>query len=232
MKSARVKDLTIYAPKSRDELIDFAFNKNSILVAVNAEKILNSDTITKDIINRNIGYPDGIGAILALRKKKIRNIMKIPGCELWLEIISKYYKTKSFYLVGGKQKVIEKTVNKLSNEFVGINICNFRNGYLRDKKEEEELIDDIIKHNADIIFVAMGSPKQEYLMDKMQKKHRALYQGLGGSFDVYVGSIPRAPKWFINNNMEWAFRLIRQPSRIIRQFQLIRFYILVKLNLL
>lgn len=60
----------------------------------------------------------------------------------------------------------------------------------------------------------MGSPKQEILMADMQKRHKAVYQGLGGSFDVYAGAVQRAPKWWIDHNMEFAYRLLRQPKRL------------------
>ena len=71
----------------------------------------------------------------------------------------------------------------------------------------------------------MGSPKQEVLMEKLHQKHKATYQGLGGSFDVYTGAVKRAPNWWVKNNLEWAFRLFKEPSRIKRQIHLIRFYI-------
>ena len=76
----------------------------------------------------------------------------------------------------------------------------------------------------------MGSPKQELLMEEIQQKHPALYQGLGGSFDVYTGNVERAPRWWVENNMEWTYRLIKQPSRINRQIHLIRFFINLHLN--
>ena len=69
----------------------------------------------------------------------------------------------------------------------------------------------------------MGSPKQEILMQEIQEIHPAIYQGLGGSFDVYAGHVQRAPDWWIRNNLEWAFRLFKQPSRIKRQIHLVRF---------
>ena len=76
----------------------------------------------------------------------------------------------------------------------------------------------------------MGSPKQELLMEEMQKLHHATYQGLGGSFDVYTGHVERAPQWWVKSNLEWAYRLIMQPSRIKRQIHLFRFLLLLKLN--
>ena len=64
----------------------------------------------------------------------------------------------------------------------------------------------------------------------MQTAHSAVYQGLGGSFDVYTGNVERAPKWWVDHNLEWAYRLIKQPSRIGRQIHLVRFLLLVKLG--
>jgi len=230
MISKVVNGVKLYAPKSREELIEYSIKHQKILVAINAEKILHATDESRDIINRNLGYPDGIGAVWALKKKGEKEVVKIPGCELWLDIIKKYFKEKSFYLVGGKQAVIENTVIKLRSEFEGIHICNFRNGYIKTEKEELALIEDIKKYKPDIIYVAMGSPKQEKLMERIQKSYDAVYQGLGGSFDVYIGSVKRAPELWVKNNMEWAYRLLRQPSRIKRQIQLVRFLFNLHLN--
>jgi UDP-N-acetyl-D-mannosaminouronate:lipid I N-acetyl-D-mannosaminouronosyltransferase len=156
--------------------------------------------------------------------------VKIPGCELWLDIIAHAHKDKTFYLVGGRQQVIEEAVKKLKKEFKSINILNYRNGYIKTENEKNELIKDIKTLQPDIIFVAMGSPKQELLMQEMQNSHQATYQGLGGSFDVYTGHVERAPKWWVKFNLEWAYRLIKQPSRIKRQIHLVKFMILLHLN--
>ena len=230
MFSKVVNGVKIFAPTSREALIEYSIEHQKILVAINAEKILHATDESRDIINRNLGYPDGIGAVWALKKKGIKEVVKIPGCELWLNIIKKHYKAKSFYLVGGKQAVIENTVIKLKAQFEGIHICNFRNGYIKTETEELALIEDIKKHKPDIVYVAMGSPKQEKLMERIQKSHDAVYQGLGGSFDVYIGAVKRAPEWWVKNNMEWTYRLLSQPSRIKRQIHLVRFLVNLHFN--
>lgn len=210
------------------ELLAYVNGKKGILVAINAEKILHATEQTREIINRNIGYCDGIGAVMALKKHGYKNVVKIPGCELWLKIIASTYKTgKTFYLVGSKQEVIEATVNKLKIDYPGIKIVNYRNGYIKTEEEKRQLLDDIADKKPDVVFVAMGSPKQELLMEEMSKRHQAIYQGLGGSFDVYTGNVERAPEWWIKHNLEFAYRLIRQPSRIKRQIHLVRFLFLV-----
>ena len=230
MEFVSLNKVITYAPSSRDELIEYAFNHQKILVAINAEKILHATDESRAIINRNLGYPDGIGAVWALRKKRFFNVERIPGCELWLDIVKKYYQTKSFYLIGSTQKTIDETIKKLESDFQGINISNYRNGYMKSEIEETELIQDIVKCQPDIVFVAMGSPKQELFMMRLQQCHLALYQGLGGSFDVYTKTVKRAPQWWLRHNLEWAYRLIKQPLRIKRQVHLIRFFYKLHLN--
>ena len=223
MEKISMNGIEIFPFASEDELLSYIDTNKGILVAINAEKILHATDNTRNIINRNIGYCDGIGAVMALRKKGAKNVRKIAGCELWLKIIAKFYKEKSFYLVGGKQLVIENTIEKLKKEFEGIRIAGFRNGYIKTEEEKNNLIADIADKKPDVVFVAMGSPKQELLMQEIQKQHNAIFQGLGGSFDVYTGNVKRAPQWWVKHNLEFAYRLIKEPKRIKRQIHLFKF---------
>ncbi len=208
---------------SEQELIDYVERRPGILVAVNAEKIIHADDELRGLINRNIGYCDGAGAVKGLRKKGHGDVSKIAGCELWLKIIERMYRERTFYLVGGRQEVIDQTVEKLRSQFDGIRIVGYRNGYIADDEQCEALLDDIARKSPDVVFVAMGSPRQERLMERMQQRHKAIYQGLGGSFDVYTGHVERAPKWWIDHNMEFAYRLIKEPRRIKRQIHLVKY---------
>lgn len=230
MKSEYLKGIKIFASNSKAEFLKYILKNKQILIAVNAEKIMMSSQETKAIINRNFGYPDGIGAVWALKRKGHKKVFKIAGCELWLDIINHSYKEKSFYLVGGKQHVIEETVEKLKKEFKGINILNYRNGYVKTEQEKKDLINDIKTLKPHVVFVAMGSPKQELLMEDIQKEHQATYQGLGGSFDVYTGNVKRAPKIWVKFNLEWAYRLLNEPKRIKRQVVYLPFIIKLLFN--
>lgn len=223
MNKVNVRGVEIFPFSSRDQLADYVNSNPGILVAINAEKIINSTEQTRSIINRNIGYCDGAGAQMALQRKGYPDAIKVAGCELWLSLIGKFYKEKTFYLVGAKQVVIDATVEKLRKEFKGINIVGYRNGYIKTDEEKAAIIADIVAKKPDIVFVAMGSPKQELLMEEMLRQHKAIYQGLGGSFDVFTGHVKRAPQWWIDHKVEWLYRLINQPSRIKRQIKLVRF---------
>lgn len=222
MDKISIDGVNIFPFTSRDELIKYVDNNKAMLIAVNAEKILHATDQTRDIINNNIGYCDGIFTVQALKQKGAKNVVKIPGCELWLDIVKHFENTKSFYLVGAKQEVIEATVSKLKTEYPNINLVGFRNGYIKNDEDRIALINDIAQKKPDVVFVAMGSPKQELLMDEMQQRHKAIYQGLGGSFDVYTGNVKRAPKWWVDHKVEFAYRLFKEPSRIKRQLPLLK----------
>ena len=222
MKSIALEGIEIFPFSSSQELIDYVDTHKAMLVAVNAEKILHATEQTREIINNNIGYCDGIFTVMALKQKGVTGVQKIAGCDLWLDIVKATHETKSFYLVGAKQPVIEATVSRLRELYPDINIVGYRNGYISSDEEREALINDVAAKKPDVVFVAMGSPKQELLMQAMQQRHAAIYQGLGGSFDVFTGNVKRAPKWWVDHKLEFAYRLIKEPSRIKRQLPLLK----------
>lgn len=223
MEKVILNGVEVYPFTSEDQLLSFVDAHKGILVAINAEKILHATEQTRGIINRNIGYCDGAGAQLALKQKGHKEACKVPGCELWLKIVARFHQEKTFYLVGGKPQVIAETVNKLKQEYPGIAIIGYRDGYLKTEEERRKLIDDMAEKRPDVVFVAMGSPKQELLMEEMMERHKAIYQGLGGSFDVYTGHVQRAPQWWVDHNLEFAYRLLKEPKRIKRQIHLVKY---------
>lgn len=223
MEKVTLNGVQVYPFTSEDELLSYIDMHKGILVAINAEKILHATNETKAIINRNVGYCDGSGAQLAIKQKGHNNAIKIPGCELWLRIVDKFKDSKTFYLVGSKPEIIEETVSRLRREYPSINIVGYRDGYIKDNGQKQSLIKDITEKKPDVVFVAMGSPKQELLMEEIQKFHPCISQGLGGSFDVYTGHVERAPKWWVDHNIEFAYRLIKEPKRIKRQIHLVKY---------
>lgn len=218
-----IKGVEIYPFTSCQQIIQFTEEHPGIMISVNAEIILNANQEMRQFINRNIGYCDGAGPLLLLKQKGYKDAIKIAGCELWLKIAESFYQSKSFYLVGSKQEIVEENVCKLKKQFAGIQIIGYRNGYIKTDAERQALIDDILQKKPDVVYVAMGAPKQEHLMEELERKHPAIYMGLGGSFDVYTGHVKRAPEWWVNHNVEWLYRLIHQPGRIKRQVKLVRF---------
>lgn len=222
-----IRGVGIYPFRNFVDLLDYLSDHKGILVAVNAEKLMKANNDLKELINSNIGYSDGMGAIWALKSKGYKNVERIPGVELWLKIIEAGFETKSFYFVGGKEEVITDTVTKLRSQFRGINILGYRNGYIKTDAEKEVLIEDVVSKQPDVVFVAMGSPKQEMIMQELAHKHQAIYQGLGGSFDVFTNQVKRSPKILQKIGLEWSYRLMKQPSRFRRYLPLFHFFTLI-----
>ncbi|MBR5656495.1 MAG: WecB/TagA/CpsF family glycosyltransferase [Prevotella sp.] len=210
---------------SSRQLLDYVDEHKGLLVAVNAEKVMKATEETCAIVNNNIGYADGAGVMVAMHKKGHPEAVRIAGCDLWLDIIKECHHEKTFYLIGGKQDVIDDTVIKLRSEYSDIRILGYRNGYINNEIERNELIDDVTEKKPDIIYVAMGSPVQEFLMADMLKKHPAIYQGLGGSFDVFTGRVKRAPIWWQKHNIEFLYRFLRQPQRYKREYYRLKFLV-------
>lgn len=215
--------MKVYPFNSPKELLGYVDSNKSILVAVNAEKVTKATDETRMIVNNNIGYADGAGVVVAMHKLGHPEAVRIAGCDLWLDIVRESYKEKSFYLVGGKQEVIDETIAKLKKEFKDINILGYRNGYIKTDEERDALIQEIADRKPDVVYVAMGSPKQEFLMAEMMKVHPAIYQGLGGSFDVYIGRVKRAPQWWQKHNLEFLYRFLKQPQRYKREYYRLKF---------
>ena len=218
-----INGMKVFPFSSPKELLSYVDQHKGILVAVNAEKVTKATDETRVVVNNNIGYADGAGVVVAMHKLGQPEAVRIAGCDLWLEIVKESYRTKSFYLIGGKQEVIDDTIAKLRKEFEGINILGYRNGYIKTDEERDALINDIAMKKPDVVYVAMGSPKQEFLMADMMKVHPAIYQGLGGSFDVYTGRVKRAPLWWQKHNIEFLYRFLKQPQRYKREYYRLKF---------
>ena len=98
-----INNKLIYGFNEEKELLNKIKKFKGLLIAVGLEKILNEDKKFQKIINNNIAYPDGIGAVYALKRKGIKSA-KIPGSKLWLKVVNQHYENKTFFLLGSKKK--------------------------------------------------------------------------------------------------------------------------------
>lgn len=159
--------------------------------------------------------PDGIGVIKGGELFGVKFKERIPGVEICGELL-KYAdrKHRSVYLFGAEQSVLEALVSRIQREYPGIELAGFTNGYVKHKDEIFQKITDL---EPDIVLVALGTPAQELLIHRVYRPDRpGLYMGVGGSFDVLSGLKKRAPSFFIKCNLEWLYRIAREPKRIRR----------------
>lgn len=192
-------------------------------IAINPEKVMSAmrdSEIAAVIEQADIRYADGIGVVKVMRKRLGTRVQRIPGCELWqaLMLRAANYKVPVF-IVGAKPEVNQQTADKLKQQ--AVTLVGAVDGYFKD---EAALIAQIKQSGARIVSVAMGSPKQEKLIQRIRAQHPdCYYMGVGGTYDVFTGNVQRAPALWCKLNLEWAYRLILQPSRIGRQLGLAKY---------
>lgn len=208
-------------------LNDIEKNKKSFIVAINPEKIMKAqeDASLKELLNKaDYQIPDGIGVIIASKLKGGKIRQRVTGIDMMLTLCEAADKNgKKVFLYGAKPGRAEEARMRLEERFPSIQIVGVLNGYEKDEGLIEKTINDA---NPDIIFVAKGSPAQEYwILDHMHRLAPKVYQGVGGSFDVISGHIKRAPAIFQNLGLEWLYRLILEPWRWKRQLLLPKFLI-------
>lgn len=220
-----------------DELIEQIFNRiekkeKSLIVAINPEKIMKAkeDPALKQLLNEaEFQIPDGIGVILASKIQKGQIMERVTGVDMMMRLCEEAAKQqKPIFLYGGKPGVAATAGEKLKELFPGIQIAGIQHGY---EKDNEKVIEKINEAKPDILFVAMGSPKQEnWINANRDRLHPTIYQGVGGSFDVLAGNVKRAPEAFQKAGLEWFYRLLMEPKRIKRQMALPRFLLEVARN--
>ena len=208
-----VRGFTTFAPPKASALVSLAATEGGLLIAVNAEKLARADPRLREVVNANLGYPDGMGAVLALRRLGVP-ARRVAGADLWRRLVARHATDRRFFLIGGEQTVIEAVVERLRREHPGIDL-RFRNGFLQ-PGDRERLYDELKAYRPEIVLVGMGSPRQELLMSQLYAAHPATYMGLGGSFDVFVGRKPRAPRVLQATGLEWAYQFVREPRRLHR----------------
>jgi N-acetylglucosaminyldiphosphoundecaprenol N-acetyl-beta-D-mannosaminyltransferase len=158
---------------------------------------------------------DGIGLVKGGKMIGMELPERIPGVEIAKELMGYGHEySKSIFLLGAKQEVIDALCGVIEKEYPNLNICGAVNGYVQDK---DAVFEDMKKLAPDIVLVALGMPAQEKLIYKhLRDFTKGIFVGVGGSFDVLSGMKQRAPQFFIKHNLEWLYRIAKEPSRIKR----------------
>ena len=194
--------------------------------------LFRSDAELKEVLQESdLVIPDGIGLIYASKIHQLGLNERVTGIDT-MERILKYANNtkKSIYLFGGKPGVAEKAAEKMKEVYPSLQIKGIRDGYFK-KEEEDKIIDHINEVKPDLLFVALGAPKQEkWIYNNRKILNAKVAMGVGGALDVWAGTAKRAPKIFQNLHLEWFYRLMKEPSRIGRMMSLPKFMIKVLIS--
>ena len=159
--------------------------------------------------------PDGIGIVKASQILNYNIKERITGIDLAVKLLEICNEEKySLALLGASEEVLKKMVNVIGEKYPHIRLIKAENGYIEDK---DRFFQEIAKSQPDVCLVALGIPAQEKLIYKhIKNMKKGIFVGVGGSFDVISGTKKRAPKIFQKMNIEWLYRIIKEPKRIKR----------------
>ncbi|MDR3149341.1 MAG: WecB/TagA/CpsF family glycosyltransferase [Oscillospiraceae bacterium] len=185
------------------------------------------DTEFSKVVNSaDLVIADGIGIVYAAKLRKTPVAEKIPGIDVASAVLAKLSENESnrgVFLFGAKPGVTDKAANNLTDKYPTLCIAGTQDGYNYDTKELQERI---FNANPAIILVCLGAPKQEmWIRDYIARypEQRSLLIGLGGALDAFAGTVRRAPESWRRLNLEWLYRLLKQPTRIKRMLVLPKF---------
>lgn len=195
-------------------------NPEIVMLAQEDEELL------RIIREADLVLADGIGLLIASKIKGLGLKERVTGIDTMDKLLNySGEKGKSIYLLGGKPAVAEVACRNIEKRYKGIKIAGFYHGYFQEE-DEERIIDNINEAKPDILFVALGAPKQEKWIDKHKDNLNCrLAMGVGGGVDIYAGTAKRAPVIFQRLGLEWFYRLMKEPWRIKRMMSLPRFLI-------
>jgi len=207
-------------------------NEKSTIIAVNPEKVMaaEKDEQLRELINNSTyGIPDGVGILLASKLKKGSITSRVTGVDM-MDRLLQFAAAKGYrvFMYGAKEEVVKTAKANIEAKYPGIIISGYENGYVQDAAV---VVKKINEAKADLLFVAMGSPKQElWIREHMNEVSAKVFQGVGGSFDVFAGNVKRAPLFFRKLGLEWFYRLMKEPKRFKRQLALPQFLMRVIRN--
>lgn len=203
-------------------------DRAAIVVTPNAEIAYDAsnDAAFCALLNEaDLILPDGAGVVLAAKLRKTPLQEKVAGIDFARNMLAVFARRGTkLYLLGSKPGVAEQAAEKMKAQTPGLIICGTADGYFKD---EAPVIEKINASGAEALFVCLGAPKQEKFMFAHRDELPAvrLMAGLGGSLDGFAGNVKRAPDWMIRFQLEWFYRLCKEPRRIGRMMRLPKYLI-------
>ncbi len=201
----------------------------SYCVTPNAEIVYEAmqDKAFCEILNEaSLVLPDGAGTVLGAKLLGTPLQQKVAGIDFAANLLEVLEKNgQSLYLLGSKPGIGELAAEKMLEKHPKLKICGIADGYFKD---EAPVIAKINEARPDVLFVCLGAPKQEKFMYAHREELKVrLMIGLGGSLDGFAGTVKRAPKWMIRLQLEWLYRLLKEPKRLGRMMRLPKFVLRV-----
>lgn len=206
------------------DLVDKAIQEKRSIhhVVINAVKVANAQKdieLKESIVNCDIINADGQGIVWASRLLNKPLPERVAGIDLMEELVALASKKKyKIFFLGAREDIVSKVISIYSDKLGKDIIAGYRNGYFK-KEEEAQIAQQIADSNANILFVAMSSPKKEIFLNTYKHLIKTSFiMGVGGSFDVVSGFVKRAPQWMQDWGLEWFYRTMQEPRRMWKRY--------------
>src|SRR5690606_14086282 len=191
-------------------------------VVVNVDKVVKGqkDTALRSIINGcSLVNVDGMPVVWASRLLGKPLKERVAGVDLFDALMQRAADRRwRVFLLGAKEDVVVRVKQLYEERYPKLTICGYRNGYWREQ-EEEEIARQIRDARPHLLFVAISSPKKEIFLQRYQDVMQVPFaMGVGGTFDVAVGLVKRAPLWMQNSGFEWFYRFLQEPRRMFKRY--------------
>ncbi len=233
LKTADIMGVRFHAV-TLNEAVDCAMNhihmkKKGYIVTPNPEIVYLTldDPAFRSLLNgAALVLPDGIGIIYAARVLGRALYGRVTGIDFANLLMHRMAQEHlRLFLLGSKPGVAELAAENLQKKHPGLIISGCHDGYFQDAQSAADAVN--AAGGTDVMFVCLGAPKQEYFMAEWQDKLNAtLLCGLGGSLDVFAGTVKRAPTILGKLGLEWLYRLYKEPWRFRRMLKLPLFLLL------
>lgn len=202
-------------------------NRAYHIVTINPEMIMNAqknEQFFQILNNSDLNIIDGVGVKIGVKLKGI-NPSQIRGVDFSRALIDLAAKNNyKLAFLGAKEEVINLAVKNFKEKYPQLNFVYTRNGYF---KNDDEIIDEIIKTAPQILLVGLGSPRQEEFIVKIKEKLQGcVFVGVGGSFDVFSGLTKESPLIFQKLGLEWLYRTLSEPKRLKRIFPVLPLFLI------
>lgn len=190
-------------------------------VVVNVAKLVHmrSDTQLKESVHScDIINIDGMGVVLGARFLGHAVPERVAGVDLFHELLAMGASNGfSVFLLGAQEEVVAAAASKVQALYPDLNIAGYHHGYFWD--DEAAMVDKIRASGAQLLFVAITSPKKENFINRWRDQLGVTFvMGVGGTFDVVAGKVKRAPEWMQKWGLEWLYRVIQEPGRMWKRY--------------
>lgn len=197
-------------------------NQSLAISVVNVAKIVNMrrDALLRESVESgDLILADGAPIVWLSKFKKNSLPERVAGIDLMFELftLANTHRLRVFFL-GAKPETLDKVVQIAHDQYPQMVIAGQRDGYFSDKQSGD--VANVIKDShADILLVAMSSPKKELFMKQWSNVMNVpICHGVGGSFDVMAGVARRAPRWMQRTGLEWFYRFLQEPRRMWKRY--------------